>query len=258
MEQRISSTLFHFCRIVNLIYRKCEKRITSGKKLDKRELFATVLVTVTFMIVVDRVFDAISLFYWIGDYFALHFVILGIVSALFGIFLSFRTILKAEYRKNLQKGVFFGISASVIFLIYVSFVVGAYHQNVPFHDWLRDWAFRVFLSSLIGCLIGFLLGGSMLQKMPAPQPTVSVVQPTEKEKFSPAKAGAGIVLFLLIGAVMGYFAGYVVWVLFGQIQLALSVFPPYAALSPPPLIYQIGWTVLGALSFPFKILPELF
>lgn len=93
--------------------------------------------------------------------------------------------------------------------------------------------------------------------MPTPQPRISSAESVVKEEFSPVKTGSLIVLFLLVGAVMGYFGGYIVWILLGQVQLALGVFPPYAALFPPPLIYQVGWAILGALSFPFKILPEL-
>ncbi len=213
------------------------------------------LVTATFMIILDRVFDFIGWYfiYDLGEYFN---TVIGVVAALLGIFLSFRTVLKAEYRKTVWNGVFFGISTSIIFLIYGSVVVGFY-MRISLNYWLQVWAFRVFLFSLIGCLIGFLLGGSILRRMPPPQPRVSVVQLTGKEESTPVKAGVGLVLFLLIGAAMGYFAGYIVWVFFGQIQIALGVFPPYAALFPPPLMYLIGWAVLGALSFPFKILPEL-
>lgn len=226
--------------------------------MDKGQLLLTVLVTITFMIVLDRMFHAAGLpGWWIGNSLSVRIILMGIVSSLLGIVLSFRTILRKEYRNNLQKGVSYGILTSILFIIYVSVVVGVYYAYLPFDYWLREWAFPVFLSSLIGCFIGFLLGGGKLQTMPAPQPRISVAKPSGKEEFSPAKAGGWIVLFLLVGAVIGYFAGYIVWIIFGQIQVAMGVFHPYAALFPPPLIYQIGWAVLGALSFPFKILPEL-
>ena len=226
--------------------------------MEKRELLVTLLVTLTFMIVFDQAFYMIGLpGWWIGNYLSVPIIVIGIFSSLLGIFISFRAILRMEYRNNLQKGMLLGILTPILFIIYVSMVIGVYHSDIPFNYWLREWAFPVFSSSLIGCFIGFLLGGSKLEKMPAPQLRISAEMPAREEEFSPAKAGAWVVLFILVGAVMGYFAGYIIWVLFGQIQLALGVFPPYAALFPPPLIYLTGWTVLGALSFPFKILPEL-
>jgi hypothetical protein len=224
----------------------------------KRELLVTGLVSLTFMIVLDQVFNVIGFpGWWIGNYLSVYVIIIGIVSSLLSVFISFRTILKVRYSGNFKKGLFLGISTPVFFMVYVSIVVGTYYTDIPFSLWLREWALPVFVSSLIGCLTGFLLGGSRLEKMPAPQPRISRTQPAMKEDISPAKTGAWMVLFLLVGAVMGYFGGYIVWVLFGQVQLALGVFPPYAALFPPPLIYQVGWTVSGALSFPFKILPKL-
>lgn len=199
------------------------------------------------MIVLDQVFYAVGLpGWWIGNY----------SNFLLGIFLSFRTILKMEYKNNLQRGVLLGISTSILFIVYVSVIVGTSHEYLTFDYWLRVWVFRIFLSSLIGCLTGFLLGGSKLQRMPPPK--ISVAQPAEKRTFAPVeRGGVWIVLFLVVGAVLGYFAGYVVWIIFGQIQLLVGIAFPYAALLPPPLIYQIAWTIMGALAFPFKILPEI-
>lgn len=229
--------------------------------MRKYPLVVTLLTSSVFMIIISEVFSAIGLHWWIVTGFPLHTIINGIISALVGLFLSFRIVLKIEYSDNLKKGLLFGILTSLLFFVYtiidVSVNYSDYFQTVPFNWWLQTYAVGIFLSSLIGCLVGFIGGGSKLQNMPAPPPRVSVVQPTGKEELSPLKAGAGIILFLLIGGVIGYFGGHIIWIIFGQIQIALGVFPPYAALTSPPLVYQIGWTVLGALSFPFKILPTI-
>jgi len=226
--------------------------------MKRNELLITVLVSFAFMIGLDQLFEAFAFYYWISNYLSLTVVLNGVLSSFVGVYIAFRTILRIEYKGNLQKGMAFGTIVPILFIIYVSFVVGVYYTVIPFNMWLLNWAFPVFLSSLIGCVIGFLFGGSRLQKMPPPKPRLPAtgVAGTE-EKFSPLKAGTWMIVFLLVGAVMGYFGGYIIWVLFGQVQLTLGVFPPYAALFPPPPLYAIAWAVVGALSFPFKILPEL-
>lgn len=58
--------------------------------------------------------------------------------------------------------------------------------------------------------------------------------------------------FITIGAILGYAASWVTWWLFGQIQLLVHIDFPYAAIYPPPLEYQIAWTVGGPLLLFFK------
>jgi len=55
----------------------------------------------------------------------------------------------------------------------------------------------------------------------------------------------GIVAF---GAVLGFIGGHAVWFIYGQIQLLLGVYYPYAAMFGPPVYYQIAWTILGAFT----------
>lgn len=209
--------------------------------MEKSQIIVTVLITVFFMIILDQVL--------FGPFFA---AIPGIMSSLIGIFFSFRTVLKTEYTNSLRRGALLGILTSTLFVLYV---IGIY-QTLRYT--VLVWA---FLSSLIGSLLGFWLGGRKLQTMPPPKvsaPEVSFAQPARKKASNQVKEGiTWMILSLIIGAVIGYFAGYIVWIIFGQIQIAMGTAVPYAAIMPPPPIYLIGWTIIGALSFPFKILPEL-
>jgi len=233
--------------VVNLIREKQEKR-APVRIMKKSELLVTAFLTISLMIILDRAFDFLGImqFPWIGNYINLTTVALGIACSLLGIFLSFRTILRTEYRENLQKGIILALLTSGLFLLYGAvFVTISYSHLFGFEFWLRTWGIGVFLSSLTGCLVGFLLGGIKLQRMPPPKITER------------PRVGAWMVLTLVIGAVMGYFAGHIVWIIFGQIQIAIGIAFPYAAIFPSPLIYQIAWTILGALSFPFKVLPAL-
>ena len=61
------------------------------------------------------------------------------------------------------------------------------------------------------------------------------------------KTAPGLILFILIGAVLGYIGGWAVWWLFGQLQLFLHVDFPYCAIYTPPSLYQIAWTVFGII-----------
>lgn len=224
--------------------------------MERNQLLVTALVTVFFMVILDQLFEAIGLrFGWIGTNFSIGIIIWGIASSILGIFLSFRAILKTEYKNSLQTGILLGLVTSILFIIYVSFIITTYDYPIRFDYWLSRWAFGVFLSSLIGSVVGFLLGGVKLERMPPPR--ISVPQTARTRAVQIERGGLWLILFILVGAVIGYFAGYIVWILFGQIQIAIGIAFPYAAIFPPPLVYQIGWTILGALSFPFKILPAL-
>ncbi len=63
--------------------------------------------------------------------------------------------------------------------------------------------------------------------------------------------GAVIQFFLLVvfGIVGGYVGGWVVWFLFGRVQVLMGVSFPYAAIYAAPTLYQIAWTTLGAILF---------
>lgn len=57
----------------------------------------------------------------------------------------------------------------------------------------------------------------------------------------------GFIGIIVLGIILGYIGGWVVWWLFGQIQLFLHMDFPYCAIYPPPLLYQIAWTVGGSI-----------
>jgi tetratricopeptide (TPR) repeat protein len=51
------------------------------------------------------------------------------------------------------------------------------------------------------------------------------------------------VLIIVIGAVFGFVGGWIVWYIFGQIQIFLHLEFPYAAMYSPPLLYEAAWTI---------------
>lgn len=62
-----------------------------------------------------------------------------------------------------------------------------------------------------------------------------------------------LVALIVIGAVLGYIAGWVVWWIYGQIQLFLHVDFPYATSYPPPVLYQVAWTIFGPIALLFGL-----
>ena len=66
------------------------------------------------------------------------------------------------------------------------------------------------------------------------------------------KTASGLLFGLIFGAILGFIVGHIVWFVYGQIQLLTGTYYPYAALFGPPLYYQIGWTIFGALGLVFK------
>jgi hypothetical protein len=77
--------------------------------------------------------------------------------------------------------------------------------------------------------------------------------PIPEQESSTAKAGKTIVLFLLIGAVVGFVMGYISWIVYGQIQMAAGFYDLHTAFTPPPTFYLLVWTALGAVSFAFAM-----
>ena len=73
-----------------------------------------------------------------------------------------------------------------------------------------------------------------------------------------AGASLGLVGIIALGAILGYVGGWVVWWLFGQIQLLLQIDFPYCAMYSPPLYYQVAWIILGAIALPFKSIRKIF
>jgi len=68
-----------------------------------------------------------------------------------------------------------------------------------------------------------------------------------------AGARLGLIGIIALGAILGLIGGHVVWFIYGQIQLSLGVYYPYAAMFGPPLLYQVAWTVFGAIGLLRKL-----
>ena len=59
---------------------------------------------------------------------------------------------------------------------------------------------------------------------------------------------SSFIIATMIGAVLGFVGGHIVWFIFGQIQLIIGISFPYAAFLGPPIYYQIGWVIFGVLA----------
>jgi hypothetical protein len=233
--------------------------------MRKGEATVSILLALSLMIVLTLIsrFIGIGLgtFYIYNMPFSLNVIAIAVLSSVIGTFVAWRFLFRTGYMDNRRTEVLLAVLTSALYLVY-SLVDFAYNYPSIAAVVPLQWVFQIslgsFVTSLIGTLIGFVACGFKLQRMPPPlPPPPSEFGLQESRRFSPTKAGSALLLFLLIGAVAGYFIGYISWIVFGQIQVAVGVSFPYAALLPPPSFYLIGWVVVGALSFPFKIIPSL-
>jgi hypothetical protein len=188
-------------------------------------------------------------------------IIMAIFSSFIGLFLVWRNFLKIQYQNSRLKEALLALITALVFTLF-SFVYGNMITSgalLRYYELTAIATAETFLTCLTGFLIGFLLGGIRLRRMTPPisppPSTPSTFSTTAPEQKPPARARTGkmLVMFLLLGAVVGFFMGYVVWIVFGQIQLAAGIDYPYAALLPPPTYYLLAWTGFGALGFVFEM-----
>jgi hypothetical protein len=102
-----------------------------------------------------------------------------------------------------------------------------------------------FATALIGCCVGFLLGGVGLKKMRHP----------EGQEARPRRISyvlGGLAVFVFAGLFSGYAFGYIVWAAIGQVQAAMGVQFPEATVFPPSLVFLAVCAVVGAALFALK------
>jgi hypothetical protein len=188
-------------------------------------------------------------------------VIIAFFSSFIGLFIIWRNIIKMPYSNSRRKEVLLALFTALVFtLISLTYgVIDSSGELLRYGDFVATSIAWNFLSSLGGFLIGFLIGGIRLQRMapPAPPPPSSppTFSPASPEQKPPVRARTGkmLVLFLLVGAVVGFLMGCVTWFIFGQIQLAAGIVYAYAAILPPPTYYLLAWTGFGAIGFAFEM-----
>jgi hypothetical protein len=233
--------------------------------VKKNELAISSLMALTIMIAISVIFDSISFhlysFNLLGGQFDVVVIINGVISSFLGIFIAWRYLIKKQYTSNHLTEILLAIITSVLFAVFnLAYAYYGYFElmtRIPL-QLIGQVTFGVFLISTITLFIGFLIGGMKLQTMPPPPPPPPPALTGEKPKFSVLSAGKAILVFILIGGVAGYFLGYLAWIILGQIQLAIGLDFPYAALLPPPLIYLVAWIGVGAIVFTFEIIPSMF
>jgi parallel beta-helix repeat protein len=222
-------------------------------------LLIPVFLTLSLMIILNFAFistgtyglGAIGLF---GG--ALYFdeILIGFISSVAAVFVTWKIIIKQRYTNRRLEEILFAAVASFLFVVYL-LAYTAYNKFELF-DVLQTlqpalvmtWTFA---TALIGCCVGFLLGGFGLKRMqPAAVPDT---QPKETWHLASSDV-TGVVIFLLVGFFSGYVFGYISWALFGQSQVMLGIPFPDAAEFPPPLIYLTVWAVVGASVFLLRII----
>jgi parallel beta-helix repeat protein len=181
---------------------------------------------------------------------ALYFdeVLIGFLSAAAAIFVTWRIILHQNYAGRLLEEVLFAAVASFLFAVYLlsytaynHFELFGYLQSIQ-PALVIAWTFA---TALIGCCVGFLLGGVGLKKMRHP----------EGQEARPRRISyvlGGLAVFVFAGLFSGYAFGYIVWAAIGQVQAAMGVQFPEATVFPPSLVFLAVCAVVGAALFALK------
>ena len=219
----------------------------------------TVLLTLSIMIILNFAFITAGT-YQLGSVElyggALYFdeILIGFLSSIAGFFLTWIIIIKQDYRSGGLAGI---LQATLTSALFVTYILGytAYHQFEMFGllqymqpNLVTAWTFT---TTLIGCFLGFWLGGFGLKRMQ--DSSHAPVKSEKRELLSYSRLASGAIL-VFAGFLTGYAAGYIVWAFIGQVQVMLGGSFPYASEFPPPLIFLLVWAVLGALVFPLAIL----
>jgi parallel beta-helix repeat protein len=181
---------------------------------------------------------------------ALYFdeVLIGFLSAATAVFVTWRVILHQNYAGRLLEELVFAAAASFLFAVYL-LAYTAYHHFELF-GYLQSiqpalvivWTFA---TALIGCCIGFLLGGVGLKKIRRPEGQ------EERHKRISHVLGA-VAVFVFAGLFSGYAFGYIVWAAVGQVQAALGIQFPEATVFPPSLVFLAVCAIVGAALFALK------
>ncbi len=200
--------------------------------LKIQEIIITSMVTALLSILFATILD--EMYYSIVGFYDIALIFSGIVSALFGLIVTTKSFFRFNFGKNAKDGV---VLAIISWIIYLSYFFIQY--NV---------IYSIELVVLIGLFIGCFLY-SILLRPDRHNETLKTITTTKRE-FPFLNTGLGIVPILVFGAIFGFAVAQFSWIIFGQIQIALSMEYPDALFYAPPLIYQIGWTIVGTLGFP--------
>ena len=193
----------------------------------------TSFLAIFFTIIVDEIYS--SMF----DFYDVALIFIGIISAVLGLTVTTKFIFRFEFGKGSKDGLILAIFSWIIYFSY--FFI---QYNV---------LYAVDLAVLIGLFIGFFLYSILLRLDHYNKASKTIPRTSAKIELSVLNIGLGIVPILIFGGLVGVFVSQFVWILFGQIQMVIGMGMPFAAIYSPPLIFQIGWIIVGALGLLLKV-----
>jgi parallel beta-helix repeat protein len=177
---------------------------------------------------------------------ALYFdeILIGFISSAAAIFVTWRIIIRKKYaNKRWEEMLFSTITASLFTAYLVAYTTYRPFELLGLQQGLQPALVMIwtFATALFGCCFGFILGGIGIKRMKAPSNLTAQKEQLQKFAF-------GVVL-IFMGFVGGYFAGFIFWAILGQAQIGSNPLFSLAAELPPPLLYLLVWSVVGALIF---------
>ncbi len=255
------------CAIIALIviYWKRRKKETRKETAPAKQkafvgrLSVSITLTLSILIILNFAFITAGT-YQLGSIElyggALYFdeILLGFLSSIAGLFLTWKIIIRQEYAAGRLREI---LLASLVSFLFVAYLLGytAYRQFELFGllqyiqpTLVMAWTFA---TTLIGCSLGFWLGGIGLKRMQLPSDAAAKPQKNPVLIYSRL---AGWLLLVFAGTLSGYAAGYISWAALGQVQVALGEPFSYASVYPPSLVYLSGWAIAGAVIFPLAII----
>jgi parallel beta-helix repeat protein len=233
--------------------------IPSQQKTQVGKISVPVLLTLSILIILNFAFiaagtyqlESIELY---GG--ALYFdeILIGFLSSIAALFLTWKIIIRRDYVAGRMREILSAVLISFLFTAYL-LAYTAYHQFELFGllqyiqlTLVMAWT---FVTTLIGCWLGFWFGGIGMKRIPS---HLEAATKTERHQPLAYLRLASVLILVFAGLLTGYAAGYIVWAAFGQIQTAIGASFSYWAVFPPPLTFLLVWAVVGALLFPLGIL----
>jgi parallel beta-helix repeat protein len=180
---------------------------------------------------------------------ALYFdeILIGFLSSIAGLFLTWKFIVRQEYTASKLREISSAVLISFLFVAYLlSYTVYNRFELFGLLQYIQPTLVMVwtFVTTLVGCCLGFWLGGSALKRT-----QVHSNAAAKTERSIAYLRLASVLILVFAGLFTGYAAGYIVWAAFGRIQTVMGVSFSYWAVFPPTLPFLLVWAVVGALLF---------
>ncbi len=260
-------TIVVVCVIIGLIvfYWKRQKKESSKEMASVQQnvlvgkSIVPILLTLSFIIILNFAFITADI-YQIGSVElyggALYFdeIIISLLSSIVGLFLTWKIVIKQRYSSGKTRQILSAVLVAFLFVIYL-IAYSAYRQFEMFGllQYLQPTIVMAwtFATTLIGCYLGFWLGGTVLKRL---HHHSTFAGPSEKHSAFSYSCLANWFILIFAGFISGYAAGYISWFALGQAQLALGASFSYASVHPPSIMCLLGWAVGGAVVIPLGIL----